>query len=227
MGLAAQHLSPTGRLSGAVLRLNSRPVYDYDQPVLIALADGGFLAAWSGYAQDSSVLRARRFSPADTPRGADFDLNTIVPGPQDTLYNIKMAAAPGGGFAAAWRSFDAAQVATPYLRFFDAADRPLGTEVPGPTVRRVESMAFDDAGNLLVLWSVDRGTAGPDLEIQLLDRDGASLGTTERVASAASGRFNQLTGGSVAWSGSSWIVTWTAQMPAQNRYAVFVRRFAG
>jgi len=229
-GIAAQRLSPTGRLTGAVLRLSSRPVSVDDQPILTEVADGGLLAVWDGIAPDFSwVLRARRLSPAGIPQGADFDLNTIVPGPKDFLSGIQVATAPDGGFAVSWSIYsDRTQVITPYLRFFDASGRPLGAEIPGPATNVIESIAFDGAGNLLVLWSVDRGTSGPDLEIQLLDRNGMPQGAKERVASAASRRFRQPTSGSIAWSGSTWIITWTAQVsPHQGPNAVFVRRFAG
>ncbi len=237
-GIAVQHLTPdTGRLTGPVLRLNSRPVYEDERPTLTALAGGGFLAAWNGVATGPGsstlyVLRARLFSPAGQPQGPDFDVNSIVQGPQDILQSLKVAAAPGGGFAVAWRFYDdGTKIAAPYLRFFDAAGRPRGPEIPGPAPKGVESMAFDGDGNLLVLWSEDQGGVSPNLEIQLFDRHGTPQGPPERVASAASRRFKRLTRGSVAWSGSTWIVTWSAQA-AEGTYtpvppnAVFVRRFA-
>lgn len=228
-GLAVQHLNAaTGKVTGPVLRLNSRTVYVDQRPILTDVADGGFLAVWNGATLSSSVLRARLFSPAGTPRGADFDVNSIVPHGKDILFAATAATAPGGGFVVSWQFYDdRTKVVTPYLRFFDPDGRPLGAEIPGPAAHGVEAMAFDGDGNLLVLWTVNRGTAGPDLEIQLFDRDGASLGTTERVASAASGKFKQPLEGSVAWSGSAWIVTWNARMAIQGPNAVFVRRFAG
>jgi hypothetical protein len=233
-GIAVQHLTTdTGRLTGPVLRLNSRPVYEDERPTLTALAGGGFLAAWNGVAigPGSStlyVLRARLFSPAGQPQGPDFDVNSIVQGPKDGLQSLKVAAAPGGGFAVAWWFYDGSTNAgTSYLRLFDAAGRPRGPETPGPAPKGVESMAFDGDGNLLVLWSEGQGGVSPNLEIQLFDPDGTPQGPAERVASAASGKFKRLTRGSVAWSGSTWTVTWLAQVgdyPIPS--AIFVRRFA-
>ena len=224
--LKTQRLTPAGRLTGPVIQLTTRPVVLPDEPVLTALALGGFLAVWNGLAPDT-VLRARRFSPPGAPLSPEIDVNTTRPDERDDyLYDAKVAAAPGGGFAVSWSFYDkATDSSTSYLRLFDAASRPLGPEIPGPALSRVQSMAFDDAGNLLVLWSLYN--SGPDLRIQLFDPDGAPLGSSVSVASSASGEFNQPQQGSVAWTGNSWVVAWAGQVGPFERRAVFVRRFAG
>lgn len=234
-GLAMQRLTPAGRPTGKALRLNSRPVYVDERPILTPLAGGGFLAVWPGVVTRPgplyiSVLRARLFSPAGKPLGPDFDVSTIVPDPRDVLHYPKVATAPGGGFAVAWRFFDAEagiQAATPYVRLFDAAGRPLGPEIAGPTTEYVEAMAFDDDGDLMVLWSQDQPTLGPGLSVQLFDHDGASQGPPVKVATAASGKFERPIRGSVAWSGSFWIVTWTSEATFLGPNAIFVRLFEG
>ena len=231
--LAVQHINDPGKLTGPVLRLNSRPVSADERPLLTALAGGGFLAVWPGVIQSRPgefvmVLRGRLFSPAGTPLGPDFDINSAPARLQDVIHYPKIAAAPGGGFAVAWRFFDDdTQTATPYVRFFDAAGRPLGPEIPGLTTQWVESMAFDDAGNLLVLWFEDQGVQGTAFKVQILDGDGTPRGPQASVASAASGRFKLPVRGNVAWGGSNWIVTWLARAaPIGRPSAIFVRRFA-
>ena len=85
-------------------------------------------------------------------------------------------------------------------------------------------MAFDDQGNLLLLWI--RFLDESDLLIQLFDPRGAPLGAAREVRSAASGEFETPRQGSVAWAGDSWLVTWVAGAPGQDDRAIFVRRFA-
>src|SRR5436305_13114407 len=232
-GIAAQHLASSGRPTGPELRLNSRRVDD-PETIVTAVADGGFVAVWSGAvpvrgSTARAVLRARRFSPAGKPLGPDFDVNLIVPEPGETPFlrpEFTVAAAPDGGFAVSWILTD-----TLYLRFFDAAARPLGPEVAALTTDDAiapESMAFDPAGNLLVLWLVLlQDPFRTDLQIQLFDAHGAPLGPPEGVSSAASDRYRQPFRGSVEWAGDSWLVAWAAQVEDLEPSAIFVRRFGG
>ena len=230
-GIAARRLASSGQRTGPELRLNSRPI-DNPYPVVLAVADGGFLAVWLGVVPGPTrtlVLRARRFSPAGKPLGPDFDVNSIPLGVAGLYYpDLQVAAAPGGGFAVAWRLG-----ATIYLRFFNATGTALGSEIPAATSEDFEdgyepvpeSMAFDKSGNLLLLWMNWLDDTG--LHLQLFDPHGTPLGTPVGVRSEASDIFEAPWGGSVAWAGDSWLVTWgAAGMPAGDFSTIFVRRFA-
>ena len=230
-GIAARRLTSSGQRARPELRLNSRPI-DAPYPFVLAVADGGFLAVWLGVVPGSKatlVLRARRFSPVGQPLGPDFDVNTIPLGVAEPFYHpFLVAAAPGGGFAVAWMPTGQHPFSnTIYLRFFDAAGTALGPEVPVVTadLQNLESMAFDNSGNLLLLWG--QYLADIDLRLQLFDPHGASLGPPIGVRSKASDIFEEPWGGSVAWAGDSWLVTWgAAAVPAGDFSTVFVRRFA-
>jgi len=231
-GIAARRLDSAGRQTGPVLRLNRRAVEALDT-VVVPLAGGGFVAVWVGDVElgegeenDLKVLRARVFSAAGRPLGPDFDVNTIPPGIGETVpalnSQFQVAASPGGGFAVSWQLGQ-----TIYLRFFDATGHAPAPEVAAVTAEGAfvpESMAFDDQGNLLLLWS--RFLDDSDLLIQLFDPRGAPLGAAREVRSAASGEFDTPRQGSVAWAGDSWLVTWLAGATGQDDRAIFVRRFA-
>lgn len=229
-GIAARRLTSSGKRTGPELRLNSRPV-NAPKAVVLAVADGGFVAVWLGAEPGpnaTSVLRARRFSPAGKPLGADFDVNTIPPGVGHRSpvldANFKVAAAPGGGFAVSWLLGH-----TLYLRFFDTMGRSLGPQVPAVTDERTGyplSMAFDTTGNLLLLWVQDPEDEDTNLQIQLFGPLGAPLSPPEGVNSAASNFYPVAWIGSVGWAGDSWIVAWIASVRDEDDNAVFVRRFA-
>jgi hypothetical protein len=229
-GIAIQRLTPEGRLTGPVMQLTSRPVDVFDEPALVGLADGGFLAVWEGLvtrpgsSSQSWVLRARRFSPRGVPLGRDFDVLTTSLGKGQSVGLPHAAAAPGGGFAVTWLQTDESEenYRVAHLRLFGAAGRPLGPEILGPEgATWAESLAFDDAGNLLVLWMMN----GPDLRVQLFDPAGTPLGPSVPVGSEASGEFKYREQGDVAWAKNSWVVAWSAHV--QFSGALFVRRFAG
>ncbi|HEY2293519.1 MAG TPA: hypothetical protein VGM86_22675, partial [Thermoanaerobaculia bacterium] len=148
------------------------------------------------------------------------------PGPWETAPflnpQFQVAAAPDGGFAVSW-----ALGQTIYLRYFDAAGRAVTPEIPAvedPSAFAPVSIAFDDRGDLLLLWL--QFLDNPDLQIQQFDAHGAPLGPSRQIRSAASADFQAPQEGSVAWAGDSWLVTWAAADPADGSRGVFVRRFA-
>jgi hypothetical protein len=232
-GIAARRVTAAGRQTGPEIRMNSRAV-DIPSTTVVPLAGGGFVAVWFGEislgeGQDltKSVLRARVFSAAGRPLGPDFDVNTIPPGIGETLPALnpqfEVAAAPGGGFSVAWTLGD-----TIYLRSFDARGHAPAPEAPAVTAEGAyvpSSLAIDPRGNLALLWV--RFLDDSDLQLQLLDPHGAPLGSSTDVRSAASDGFTIPRQGDVAWAGDSWLVTWVAGAPDNDRRALFVRRFLG
>lgn len=224
--IEARLITAAGAPAGAVFQLNSRPVDGPLYPAVFPAADGSFTAIWlatTPRSRSTSFLRARRFSPAAEPLGPDFDLTSLAGAPR--IFNCCYAAfavapAPDGGFAISW-----VLGSTLYLRFFDAAATPLGTEVPvaaATDVSHPTSMAFDPAGNLLLawqLWSIS------DLRLQLFDGTGQPLGAPTRVGNESLDEL-QPASADVAWGGDSWLVVWDAGLYPFDQGTAFLRRFA-
>ena len=220
-GIAARRLTASGQRTGPELRLNSLPVDHLVGVSVVGLADAGFVAVWLGTTPGSAgttVLRARRFSPSGKPLGPDFDVNTAPLGGSAPSPGFKVAAAPGGGFAVAWGFAPGGS-----LRWFNASGTPLGpermTSAPSQSAVFPESLAFDDRGNLLLLLNLDYEA----LQLRLFDPQGTPQGPPVNVTSDDT---QHPWGGSVAWTGDSWLVTWVAAIPPYDQSAVFVRRFA-
>lgn len=167
-----------------------------------------------------AVLRARRFSPAGKPLGSDFDVNTSPLGafedPSsgiDPALKVAAAPAPGGGFTVAWQLQEKT-----YLRWFNAAGTPLGPDFmairsAGPD-GLPQSMAFDDTGNLVLLW---------EDQLRLFDPRGTPIGPPMAV----NGDDTEVPrGGNVTWTGDSWLVAYVAAIPPYDQSSVFVRQFA-
>lgn len=123
-GVYARRLSPAGELLDSEFRLNETTLYNQQNPALLALADGGFLAAWSGEVfrgvanaedQDGRVstvsgagglqfdahLFARRYSAAGAPLSGEMQLteSPVI------AANPRLIELTSGGFgvAASWR----------------------------------------------------------------------------------------------------------------------------
>jgi hypothetical protein len=223
-GIAVRRLTATGQPTGPELLLNSRPI---DRPLdvsVVGLSDASFVAVWLGTLPDKPyTVRARRFSPSGKPLGPDFDVNTI-PLVLDSSYypEIRVAAAPSGGFAVAWQTRPRG-----YLRRFNAAGTPLGPEVIAmtsgtdyfdPKSESLQSMAFDDEGNLALLGGA---------QLHLFDPRGKPLGAPVDVGIARNADNPDLPQeGTLAWTGDSFIAVWAASLWPYDQGSIYLRRFA-
>jgi hypothetical protein len=231
--LELRKVSPNGVPTLQERRINTEALVS-TTPSVTPLANGGFVGLIRGTVPPSvgvqrTVLRARLFNGAFVPLGNDFDVNTLPAGPNGTApvlgADYTVAADSNGGFAVAWTLGN-----TLYLRFFDAAGHASGPEVPALTYFGTFaplSASIDKRGNLLLLWLEILGDPPhPNLQIELFDSHGLPLGPPEGLNSPASDQYQEPFAGSVASSGSSWLVIWAAQAIDAQPSAIFVRRFA-
>jgi hypothetical protein len=194
---------------------------------VVGLADASFVAVWLGVLPGSpktAVLRTRRFSPSGKPLGPDFDVNALPLGSFDSPsldFALEVAATPRGGFVVAWGLSQGA-----YARWFNASGTPLSPErrvsAAGDLVAYPEDMAFDNQGNLVLLWSLDYD----GLQLQLFDPQGTPQGSPVDATSDDSEEPQMPWGGGLAWTGDSWLVAWVAAIFPYDQGSIFVRRFA-
>lgn len=224
-------VSPNGVPTLQERRINVEPL-DSPTPSVTALASGGFVGVLRGTTTDATprpVLRARLFKGTFEPMGIDFEINSLPAGSAGAApvlgVDYVVAANPAGGFAVAWTLGN-----TIYVRSFDAAGHAAGPEVPvvihDGTLAPL-SAAIDKRGNLLLMWFEILGDPPRgNLQIELFNSHGLPLGPPEDLNSAASDRYQEPFAGSVVSAGSSWVVTWAAQVDDLEPSAIFVRRFA-
>jgi hypothetical protein len=232
--LELRKVSPNGVPTLQERRINVEPL-DAPTPTVTALANGGFVGVIRGTTVSPAdgmprpVLKARLFKGTFEPSGIDFDVNTLPAGPNGTApvlgVDYVVAANPNGGFAVAWTLGN-----TLYTRFFDAAGHATGPEAPAVIhdgTFAPLSAAIDKRGNLLLLWFEILGDPPhSDLQVELFNSHGLPLGPPEDLNSSASGQYLEPFTGSVESAGSSWLVTWAAQVDDLEPSAIFVRRFA-
>ena len=125
--------------------------------------DGDFVVAWTSSGQDGSyqAAMARKYDPAATPRGPEFQLSTNTAGAQS---DPSVAFTTGGEFVACWYdSNGGAGFASVMGGRFGASGGPIGPEfqvnVYTPGGQYSPAVASDTSGNFVVSW-VDTGQDG-------------------------------------------------------------------
>jgi hypothetical protein len=241
-----RQIAANGRPMGPKIVVNDQPVDDAFLRI-VPLKGQEIVAVWRGTSVATrrsparQVIRARRFR-LGVPEGKEFDVNVSpggVPGGPPFLANFGLAIAAdlqGGGFAVAWTVSDAAGTANPNtsirLRFFGVSGRPVGLEVaatPAAPAVRLVNAAFDDAGELLLLW---RPPLRNVLRARLFAATGGSAGPAGpafQVNSEASEPFDMPACGDLGWTGDSWLISWMAIQPSPvaggGAHGIFLRRF--
>lgn len=242
--LVIQQVASTGRPTGPKIFINNQPI-DNPHLKIVPLRGQDFVAVWSGTSVAArrsparQVIRARRFR-LGAPVGQEFDVN-VSPGGRSGeppfFVSFTVAADPqSGGFAVAWMISDAVNTTHPvssiHLRFFGAPGQPASPEVQGTQAGLLVSLfgaAFDDAGNLLLLWQPPRLTV---LRARLFKFAGGSAGPASpafQVNSEVSEPFDTPGCGDLTWTGDSWLIVWSVGRPVpgtgEGSRAIFLRRF--
>ncbi len=203
-----ESLGQDGSLGSAVIRLfgaGLSPVSDetvanglvrgnQSDTVCAALADGGFLAAWTGPGENGNLPRAwaRRFDSSGRPAGPEFRLG------QASLAGERLPSLvvfPDNGFAAVYAALDAqGRPAGVFGRSF-APDGTAGTPFKlnnGNDLGAIEPLlALSPDGRLLTAWLEHGGEAVDyDVRARLFRPDGLPLGPVFTVHDTCAGLQN-------------------------------------
>lgn len=127
-GVYGQRYNANGSALGAEFRINTETADHQGDTAAAALADGGFVIAWSSDGQDGDRygVYGQRFDANGTADGAEFQINT------ETVSNQlfpTIAALADGGFVIAWMSIlqdgDSSGI---FGQRYDASGSAVGTE---------------------------------------------------------------------------------------------------
>jgi Ca2+-binding RTX toxin-like protein len=177
-----------GRDSQGEFRVNTTVDYTQDNVDLTALADGGFLATWSGDSGYKDIF-AQKFGANGLPVGAEFRVNTTTAGNQ--IYSDS-AALKDGGFAVVWQSeLQDGSGTGIYLQRFDADAQAVGGEtlvnVYTSQDQALPVIAGLNDGGFIVTWA----SSGQDGSLsgifgQRFDNEGNRTGPFSVAGSAIS-----------------------------------------
>lgn len=127
-GVYGQRYNANGSALGAEFRINTETADHQGDTAAAALADGGFVIAWSSNRQDgdSYGVYGQRFDASGAADGAEFQINTEIASHQ---YRPTIAALADGGFVVAWMSnLQDGDLTGIYGQRFDASGAAVGGE---------------------------------------------------------------------------------------------------
>ncbi|MGB0466608.1 MAG: tandem-95 repeat protein [Pontibacterium sp.] len=186
--------------AGTEFLVNSATANDQFDPVVVALAGGGFVAIWTDYSHNepdssSSAVRGQLFTADGSAFDDEFLVNTITQGYQSDADATALA---GGGFVVTWTDTSGSggdrSLGAVRAQMFGAEANKLGDEflVNSTTLRAQNEPAVTalNDGGFVIVWT-DNSRSGGDSSAQavrgqLFSSDGQVSGDEFLVNSTTS-----------------------------------------
>ena len=151
----------SGSASPQIHRVNQQALFNQENPVVLALADGSAVVAWQSGKPGKQSIHARRLSRSGAPQGDEWVValaDSIGSHESPALTEI-----PGGGFAVAWQAIGADGVSSKInLQSFKASGSPSGDRrVLGTSalVDRAPTLSALTNGDIAVAWVAEQASA--------------------------------------------------------------------
>ncbi len=195
------------------VQVNTDTVDSQYSSAVAALADGGFVAAWTSSAGNDLDIRAQRFSDRGLPSGSEFLVNATDTENQENQEEVSLSSFSNGGFLAVWTSAQNGAAGDVYGRIFTAEGVASGNEfqvnatIDGGQYDSAVAVLADDS--FIVTWTSDSDNDSlRDVFAQRFSVDGARLGIEFRVNSSTA--REQDASAVTALADGGFVVTWTS-----------------
>jgi Ca2+-binding RTX toxin-like protein len=156
-----------------------------EEPVAVALADGGLLAVWV----HGTGVRAQIYDRHGAPVGLSFNLNELT---DNRPANPEVTGLAGGGFVAAWYGSTSQDDIGVIARVFDASGAPITSEFNVNTTlaggQQQPTVTALTSGGFVVAWTDQNANLnGSGIRAQRFDASGAKIGPEFGVGVTSSG----------------------------------------
>jgi hypothetical protein len=221
-GIYAQRFAADATPQGGEFRVNTSTSGNQYQPVVQALADGGFVAAWY---TDSTInggtdyydVVFQRFNAAGVPQGPETRSGPSAGlGGSSVESEPAIAALSGGGFVLSWTNSSGTDGSGygVYAQRYDAAGVAQGAVIAVNSFTsgnqyQPSTVGLSTGGFVVTWYSANQDGSGGGIYAQRFDASGAKLGSEFRVNDATSGE--QSTPSVTALPGGGFAVTWNDQ----------------
>jgi len=217
-----QRYDADGAKVGGEFKINSVSATSQDEAVITGLNDGGFVATWYSYGQDTSVF-GQVYNESGAKVGTEFQVNTNTTSYQ---HEPSISSLTDGGFVVTWSDND--QDVSIYGQRFDNTGATVGAEFQVNTT--TDSLQLDsdvtglNGGGFVVTWS-SYGQDGDAYGIygQLFDDTGTTVGTEFSVNTYTT--LYQYQSSVTSLSDGGFVVTWSSKDQDGSDYGIYGQRF--
>lgn len=224
MDVYQQRYSAAGTRMGGEVLVNTNTTDDQWAPSTTALADGGWVVAWTSRATDAGEIRLQRFDAGGAKVDGEVAVNTYT-----TSYQTRAAvtALEGGGWLVTWESEGQdGQWGGIYQQRYSAAGAEVGAETRVNTttanVQQMPSVTALADGGWVVTWESFDSVEGSDVWQRRYDATGASVGETRVNAVLADERTLATV---TALEDGGWVVAWSSHLQDGDGSGVYQQRF--
>lgn len=225
MDVYQQRYTAAGARVGGEVLVNTNTTDDQWAPSTTALADGGWVVAWTSRATDTGEIRLQRFDSAGAKVGAEVEVNTYT-----TSYQTRAAVTTlaDGGWLVTWESEGQdGQFGGIYQQRYSSAGAEVGAETRVNTttanVQQIPSVTALADGGWVVTWESFDSVDGTDVWQRRYDATGAAVGGEARVnAVLADERFQTTV---TALEDGGWVVAWASHLQDGSGTAIYQQRF--
>jgi hypothetical protein len=229
-GIYAQRFSAAGAKSGIEFRANTTTTSNQSQPSIAALADGGFVVAWTSDGQDGGGLGiyGQRFKANGAKASNEFKVNTTTAGDQS---RPSVSGLIGGGFVVAWQGPDPSGLGV-YMRRYNASGVAQGGNVRVNTVtlndQSLPAIAALDNGGFVIAWQSNRQDgSGLGIYLQRYNSAGVKVGGAPLVNTETAN--NQATpvaaGFSPVFTDGGFVIVWCSKNQDGSGWGVYAQAY--
>jgi len=233
-GIYAQRYDAGGNTQGSEFRVstyasnNEYAENEQENPDITALADGGFVVAWSSENQDgnSSGIYAQRYDASGNTQGSEFQVNTYTSNGQKSP---DITALADGGFVVTWQSYyqDGSSLGI-YAQRYDASGNTQGSEFQVNTYTsnhqyNPSTTALADGGFVVTWMSYNQDGSDDGIYAQRYDASGNTQGSEFQVNTYTSS--GQHSPSITALADGGFVVTWESYYQDGSNSSIYAQRY--
>ncbi len=226
-GIYAQRYDTDGAPVGDEVRVNSTTGDNQYEPVISALAGGGYVVSWMSYGQDGSIwgIYAQRYGASGAAIGAEVQVNSTTLSDQS---EPAISALAGGGYVVSWMSGQDGSGYGIYAQRYDASGAAVGDEVRVNSTIGNDQLdpsvsALTDGGYVVSWMSPDLGGNGYGIYAQRYDASGAAVGDEVRVNSTIAN--DQFDPSVAALADGGYVVSWMSSHQDGSGWGIYAQRY--
>lgn len=184
-----QRYNATGQPVGGETKANTTDVSDQQQPSVTALADGGFVIAWSSNTSGNADIYLQRYDADGDPVGGETLVNTTTANNQVSPTIVGLS---DGGYVVAWLASDPSNVIKLFAQRYDSDGDAVGGEIrvdgDFPASGNDIGITALSSGGYIITWdSTNTYDSDSGVFAQLFDASGNRLGQQFLVNTTLSG----------------------------------------